>query len=39
MALDRETLNQFISTLERFVSDRLMPLEEQISVGTGSHRR
>ena len=32
MALDRETLNQFISTLDRFVNDRLIPLEEQISL-------
>jgi acyl-CoA dehydrogenase len=31
MALDSETLNQFISTLERFVSDRLIPLEAQVS--------
>jgi len=31
MALDSETLNQFISTLERFVNDRLIPLESQVS--------
>ena len=31
MALDEETLNQFISTLERFVAERLIPLEAQIS--------
>ena len=31
MALDRETLNQFISTLDRFVRERLIPLEEQVS--------
>ncbi len=31
MALDAETLNQFISTLERFVKERLMPLEAQVS--------
>lgn len=31
MALDSETLNQFISTLDRFVRERLIPLEEQVS--------
>ncbi len=31
MALDPETLNQFTSTLERFVSERLIPLEAQVS--------
>ena len=31
MALDPETLNQFISTLERFVAERLIPLEAQVS--------
>ena len=31
MALDAETLNQFISTLERFVAERLIPLEAQVS--------
>ena len=31
MALDTETLNQFISTLERFVAERLIPLEAQVS--------
>jgi acyl-CoA dehydrogenase len=31
MALDPETLNQFTSTLERFVAERLIPLEAQIS--------
>ncbi len=31
MALDPETLNQFITTLERFVAERLIPLEAQVS--------
>jgi acyl-CoA dehydrogenase len=31
MALDASTLSQFTSTLERFVAERLIPLEAQIS--------
>ena len=31
MALDESTLNQLLSTLERFVTQRLVPLEEQIA--------
>jgi len=31
MALDASTLNQLLSTLERFVNERLIPLEEQVS--------
>ncbi len=31
MALDNDTLKQLLSTLERFVEDRLMPLEAQVS--------
>lgn len=31
MALDADTLNQLISTLERFVRDRLIPLEPQVA--------
>lgn len=31
MALDTETLNQLIATLERFVAGRLVPLEAQVS--------
>jgi acyl-CoA dehydrogenase len=31
MALDADTLNQFINTLERFVNERLIPLEAQVS--------
>lgn len=31
MALDADTLNQLLSTLERFVRDRLIPLEAQVS--------
>ncbi len=31
MALDAETLNQLIATLERFVAERLIPLEARIS--------
>jgi acyl-CoA dehydrogenase len=31
MALDADTLKQLLSTLERFVQDRLMPLEAQVS--------
>ena len=30
MALDQETLSQFIATLERFVAERLRPLESQV---------
>ena len=32
MALDKETLDQFIDAVRRFVEERLIPLEEQISV-------
>ena len=31
MALDASTLSQFIATLERFVNERLIPLEAQVS--------
>lgn len=31
MALDPSTLNQLLTTLERFVNDRLIPLEAQVS--------
>ncbi|MGE0622718.1 MAG: acyl-CoA dehydrogenase family protein [Pseudomonadales bacterium] len=31
MALDDQTLNQLIATLERFVSERLVPLEARVS--------
>ncbi len=31
MALDPSTLNQLLATLERFVNDRLIPLEAQVS--------
>ena len=31
MALDASTLNQLLSTLERFVRDRLVPLEAQVA--------
>ena len=31
MALDTDTLNQLLTTLERFVRDRLVPLETQVS--------
>jgi acyl-CoA dehydrogenase len=31
MALDAETLNQFVQTLTRFVTERLIPLEAQVS--------
>ncbi len=31
MALDASTLKQFTDTLERFVNERLIPLEEQVS--------
>ncbi len=31
MALDASTLNQLLSTLERFVDERLIPLEEQVA--------
>jgi acyl-CoA dehydrogenase len=31
MALDTETLNQLLGTLERFVRERLVPLEEQVA--------
>ncbi|MDZ7670852.1 MAG: acyl-CoA dehydrogenase family protein [Gammaproteobacteria bacterium] len=31
MALDASTLNQLLATLERFVNERLIPLEEQVS--------
>jgi len=31
MALDADTLNQLLSTLERFVRDRLIPLEAQVA--------
>ncbi len=31
MALDRDTLQQLLSTIERFVRDRLVPLEAQVS--------
>jgi acyl-CoA dehydrogenase len=31
MAVDAETLNQFLGTLERFVTERLIPLEAQVS--------
>lgn len=31
MALDADTLNQLLDTLERFVRDRLMPLEAQVA--------
>ena len=31
MALDSATLNQLLDTLERFVRERLMPLEAQIA--------
>jgi acyl-CoA dehydrogenase len=32
MALDGDTLNQLVDGLDRFVAERLIPLEEQISV-------
>jgi len=32
MALDKDTLDQFIEATRRFVEERLIPLEEQISV-------
>ncbi len=32
MALDASTLRQLLTTLERFVQDRLMPLEAQVAV-------
>lgn len=31
MALDTETRNQLVSTIERFVRERLVPLEHQVS--------
>lgn len=31
MALDQETLNQFVDTVRRYVTERLIPLEEQVS--------
>lgn len=31
MALDQETLTQLLDTVERFVRDRLVPLEEQVA--------
>ena len=31
MALDRDTLNQLLGTVERFVAERLRPLEERVA--------
>ncbi|MCG2582502.1 MAG: acyl-CoA dehydrogenase family protein, partial [Marinobacter sp.] len=31
MALDRDTLNQFVDTVRRYVRDRLIPLEMQVA--------
>ncbi|MCR9268331.1 MAG: acyl-CoA dehydrogenase family protein, partial [Alphaproteobacteria bacterium] len=32
MALDQDTLNQFVDTVRRYVKERLIPLEEQVSL-------
>ena len=31
MALDQETLNQFVDSVRRYVRDRLVPLEMQVA--------
>ena len=31
MALDQETMNQFVDSVRRYVRDRLVPLEMQVA--------